>query len=76
MTLENLTSDDIAVLTELTIHHGMYRHECNYKYQIYYKIAGELLEEVIKRENKWAKQLIDEFVQAQIKTVKEKEYET
>ena len=69
MTLENLTDDQIAVLTELVIHHGMYRHpkDC-LKYQTYQSIAEELIDEMRKyrRAEKWIKPLMVEFTMAQL----------
>ena len=72
--LENLTDNQVTILTELAIHHGMYRHERNTpKYNIYYEIATELLDEFTKRgkPKKWLKPLVSEFMEAQFKTVKE-----
>ena len=74
--LENLTDNQVAVLTELTIHHGMYRYEKDsYKYKIYYEIAGEMMDELTERgkPKKWIKHLVCEFMEAQFKTVPEVE---
>ncbi len=72
--LENLTNNEIALLTELVIHHGMYRYEKDSpRYTIYYKMAGELLEELIKRKSsaKHIRLLTGEFIEAQLKYVPE-----
>ena len=74
--LEDLTSDQIAVLTELVIHHGMYRHKKeSYKYEVYYKIATELFDEMTEKKElkKWYGSVFCEFMEAQFKTVKEVE---
>lgn len=74
--LEKLTDDQVAVLTELTIHHGMYRHIIGSpRYNIYCKIADELLDEMRtnRRCERWIKPLMEEYTMAQIKCVKEYE---
>ena len=74
--LENLTDDQVVILTELVVNYGMYRYKKNsYKYLAYHKIAEELLEEVIKVGHKYTKQLISKFIDAQLKTKKEIEVE-
>ena len=71
--LENLTNNQVAVLTELAIHRGMYRYKKDdFRYRIYYKIAEELLDELTERgePKKWMGTLLGEFIEAQLKTEK------
>lgn len=69
--LEDLTDNQILVLTELVIHQGMLRFpRTDYRYNIYYKIAGNLMDEVIKQDSKWTKLLIEEFLYSQMYYVK------
>ena len=67
--INDLSDDQLAIVTELVIHHGMYRvKKDDYKYDIYYRIAGELIEELKERNYRpnWVKALTDEFVHSQL----------
>jgi hypothetical protein len=67
--LDNLNDDQLAVMTELAIHRGMLRFEkSDFRYGIYYRIAGELMEELEARDYRpeWVRKLMCEFVHGQL----------
>lgn len=74
MALETLTDDQIAMLVELTIHRGMLgRTIGSNRYEMYRKIADELLDEMKKRKvERWIPLLKKEYCAvAKIKWVNE-----
>jgi len=71
--LDNLTDNEVAIITELAIH-GMYRYrKDNFRYNKYLQIAEKLLEEmrINRRAEKWIVPLMVEFTEAQIMYVPE-----
>lgn len=75
--IKDLNNTQLELVTELVMHHGMYRYEKdNFRYRVYRDIAVNLLEEVIARkgDTRSVRCLVDEFMETTLKCVKEIEY--
>jgi len=74
--LQDLTDGDLAITTEMIIHHGMYRYgKFSKRFKMYQEVADKLLDEMQRRNLKedWIKPLLIEYTLAQIKYVPEYE---